>query len=292
MLFFNRKSKLSIIKRNYDIPYLIDKDAQHNLAKNGYTVLKNIVSKNEIDEALDFFEELKNKDGYEVNKIFRSTGNFKSFELQQSVFNFIGKFMLKIAPRFAYLENCEIGKGGAFFIKPNSKESQLEPHQDSTVIDETISYAVFVWMPLTDITENNGSLYVLPKSHLWGNFYRSQHIPWSFRNLTKQLWNEMTPVYANKGDIIIFDSSIIHGSSINYSDKHRIAICGALLPKNYQMVDYLLENKKIIQYKIDENYWLEGGLPANLKKYNYHTIDYDFPNPIKKRDLDELLTQK
>ena len=52
----------------------------------------------------------------------------------------------------------------------------------------------------------------------------------------------MMPIYMNKGDILIFDTSIIHASEKNNSLSERIALCGALLPKDHQKVDYLSVN--------------------------------------------------
>ena len=69
---------------------------------------------------------------------------------------------------------------GAFQIKPPSKVSELNPHQDAPVIDETIDNGLFVWIPLCDINEQNGAIYVLPGSHLWQNHQRSLNVKWVF----------------------------------------------------------------------------------------------------------------
>lgn len=291
MLFFKRQI-ISPVKRNFNPAYLKEESIQKHFEEYGYAILKNVLTEDEISVALTEFDALTKTEGYNVKNIFESSGNFKSVELQKKVFAFIYQFMSKIADRFAITENCEIGKGGAFFIKPNSQESKLEPHQDSPVIDETKTYAVFTWMPLQDIDENNGVLYVLPKSHLFGNAYRSQHVPWAFRNSCEELWKYMIPLYVNKGDIILFDPAVIHGSGINKSDAFRLVLCGALLPKNHQKVEYTLAKKNIQQFFIDDTYWLDGGDAASLSKYKSNSIQYSYPNPVKNKELNHLITSK
>lgn len=279
------------VQRNFNPAYLLDKSQQEYFEKEGYVVIRNVLTELEIEEIKDTYKIIQADKDFEVKNKFESSGNFQSAKLQTRVFNYIEEFMKRTSNRYANLENCEVGTGGAFFIKPNTEESKLEPHQDSAVIDESKYYAVFVWMPLVNINEKNGALYVLPKSHLWGNYYRSQHIRWAFNNISKFLWKYMQPIYVDKGDIVLFDSSIIHGSEVNQSDTYRIVLCGALLPKQHQKVDYVEENKKIIQYCVDDKYWLDGGQKGSLAKYKKKEVHNIFPNPVNKRALKKLIQE-
>jgi len=288
-MLFSKEIPLPEVNRNFTPPYFINHEYQTYFEHYGYVVLKDIVTNEELLEATGVFQELRKMDSYKVGRNFESAGNFTCKSTQRFIFEFIEQFIAKIAPRFANLANCELGEGGTFFIKPPTKESILHPHQDSTVIDESNSYGIFVWIPLTNITTNNGPLYVLPGSHLWGNFYRSQHIPWAFRNEYKYLWTKMIPITVNTGDIICFDTSIIHGSGTNMSDTYRIATCGALLPKNHQKVDFLYEQHTLYKYAIDNDYWLDGGQAASLSRYPKSPIDYSYPNPINRKKIDQLL---
>lgn len=288
-MWFFGKQTLPVVQRNFALPYLKERSAQDAFERQGFVVIRNIVTPEEIQEAAAFFDELKKMDAYKVDRKFESAGNFTCKKTQGLIFEFIKAYSKKIAPRFANLENCELGEGGTFFIKPPGEESILHPHQDSTVIDESNSYGVFIWIPLTDITLENGPLYVLPGSHLWGNFYRSQHIPWAFRKEYKYLWEKMIPITVNKGDIICFDTSIIHASGINKSNEFRVAACGALLPKQHEKVEYLLKGKTIFKYHIDNDYWLDGGQVSSLYRYRHEEMAYNFPNPVNKKSIDLLI---
>lgn len=280
---------LSVVNRNFNPPYFLDSGQQRCFERDGFIVLRNIVQPDEIEEAYDIYLQLKTREGYNVQDNFESSGNFTSKATQQFVFDYIKKYVHKIAQRFADLDNCEVGDGGAFFIKPNTDKSILHPHQDSAVIDETKYYGIFVWIPLVDITLQNGPLYILPGSHLFGNTSRSQHIPWAFRHLNELLWEKMKPIPVNKGDIICFDTSVIHASAANNSDAYRIVACGALLPKHHQKVDYLLNGDQLVKYDVDSDYWLNGGLESSLPAYPSEKSIYNYPNPVKKKTFLKLL---
>ena len=288
MWFFKDKD-IPVVRRNFDIQYFKDLQAQCEFAQNGFVVIPKLISDEEVEEISVFFQSLKKLPSYQVNTSFESSGNFLCKTTQAKIFEFVEQFMYKIADRFVLLENCDIGDGGTFFIKPPSKASILHPHQDSTVIDEEKSYGVFVWLPLCDINEKNGALNVIPKSHLWGNVHRSQHIPWAFRKHHKLLWQFMQPIYVQKGDAICFDTSIIHASGINTTNEERIAMCGAIFEKNHKKVEYLQQNKKLQKFLVNKDYWLDGGQSKNLSNYPSENVVDTFPNPVSKNQVKKLL---
>ena len=84
--------------------------------------------------------------------------------------NSVEKSQISFLKNLFNIQHCVVENGGNFQIKPASKHSVLNPHQDSPIIDETTYYAVFIWIPLCDITLQNGPVWVLPKSHLWCNY--------------------------------------------------------------------------------------------------------------------------
>jgi hypothetical protein len=288
-MWFLKEKKISKVRRNFSTPYFKNSKVQEEFEFNGYVILKNIINDTEIKEIEIFFEKLKKLPSYNVKDIFESSGNFICKDTQKLIFDFVESFMYKIADRFVILDNCDIGDGGTFFIKPTTKTSTLHPHQDSTVIDELNTYGIFVWIPLIDINDQNGALCVIPRSHTWGNIHRSQHIPWAFRKQYKFLWNYMLPLYINKGDIICFDTSIIHASGINYTDNERVAICGAIFEKNHTKVEYQIKGKEMRKYYVSKDYWLDGGQAKNLDNFKSEIIKNEFPNSISKKQILQLL---
>jgi ectoine hydroxylase-related dioxygenase (phytanoyl-CoA dioxygenase family) len=99
----------------------------------------------------------------------------------------------------------------------------------------------------------------------------------------------MLPLYVNKGDVICFDTSIIHGSGINYTNEDRVAMCGAIFEKNHTKVEYQIKGNEMRKYFVTKDYWLDGGQAQNLVKYKSEVIKNEFPNPISKNQILQLL---
>ncbi|MBK9353455.1 MAG: phytanoyl-CoA dioxygenase family protein [Bacteroidetes bacterium] len=180
-------------------------------------------------------------------------------------------------------------------IKPASKTSQLNPHQDTPIVDELNLYAIYAWIPLCDVNEKNGTLSVLPKSHLWGNYQRSLNVPWIYEKYTNKLWKLMKPLNINKGDLICFDSALIHASGPNMSNEVRVAYNTAILPKNFQQVHYYMDKdtpkNKVEEYLIDETFYMnENIMQKPPSRFQLKSIqDWNGAKGVSSRDFNCLL---
>jgi ectoine hydroxylase-related dioxygenase (phytanoyl-CoA dioxygenase family) len=111
---------------------------------------------------------------------------------------------------------------GSFIVKYPGPESEMCVHQDMTLVDETQFTGMNIWTPLIDLTDENGVLYVLPKSHRIWPTYRGATVPNIYQDVTKEIIDYMTPLYLKAGEGVIFDQSIIHYSPPNISNDKRI----------------------------------------------------------------------
>lgn len=256
--FFNNL-EIKPIQRNFAPQYLLSEEHHKFYIKNGYVVIKNCVSAEHVSYMQEVFNKMSDMEGFKMEDAFVNSGRFESTDIRNYIVSEIKKTSADILSTIANTQNCEINTGGSFQIKPPSKNSALNPHQDSPIIDETTFYATYVWIPLCDMTEKNGALSILPGSHLWGNHQRSLNVPWIYEKYTKLLWKYVQPVYVNKGDIICFDSATIHASNPNLSNELRLAYTGTLLPKNFQLVHYfkdaLTPKGKVEKYFVDEHFY-------------------------------------
>ena len=115
--------------------------------------------------------------------------------------------------------------GAAFLFKMPSKNSALGAHQDWTIVDENKYVALNCWIPLTDVTEQNGALHVLPGSHYPAHHtLRAPTIPFFFSGNEEFVVPEVIPMRVKAGEAVILNQSVIHYSSPNNSDKIRKAI--------------------------------------------------------------------
>jgi len=126
--------------------------------------------------------------------------------------------------------------GAAFLFKMPSKNSELGAHQDWTIVDEKKFVALNCWIPLTDVTENNGALHVIPGSHYPAfNTLRAPTIPFFFSGSEDAVVPEVIPMRVKAGEAVILNQSVIHYSSPNKSDKIRKAITAGVKSKGAPM---------------------------------------------------------
>ncbi|MCB0508062.1 MAG: phytanoyl-CoA dioxygenase family protein, partial [Bacteroidetes bacterium] len=210
-----KPKEIKIPERVFPHNYFLDKSKMDDIKQQGYTVLKNVVPKEQLDFLQETYQKLTQFPEYRVQDKFQNSGRFRSPEIRNFVMESIGQFSKDFLPNVFDKNVFDENTTGAFQIKPPSKVSELNPHQDAPVIDETKDNGLFVWIPLVDINEQNGAVMLLKGSQLWGNHQRSLNVPWVFEKQTKLLWKYMKPIYMQKGDILIWDTATIHASYPN-----------------------------------------------------------------------------
>ena len=147
--------------------------------------------------------------------------------------------------------------GAAFLFKMPSQNSELGIHQDWTIVDEEKYVALNCWVPLTDITEQNGALHVLPGSHYSKiKTRRAPTIPFFFSGNESEVIPHTIPFYVKAGEAVILNQSVIHFSPPNRSDKIRKAITAGVKTKNAPMLFHYKkkDSNKVIQYKMPEDF--------------------------------------
>lgn len=112
----------------------------------------------------------------------------------------------------------------SFIVKAPGEDSRLIMHQDMTLVDEDFFSGINIWCPMVDLTETNGAIEVLPKSHRFYKTYRGSSIPDIYDSVKSEVVGLMQPCYLKAGEVIIFDQSIIHNSPPNLSHAERPSI--------------------------------------------------------------------
>lgn len=112
----------------------------------------------------------------------------------------------------------------SFIVKAPGENSRLIMHQDMTLVDEDLYSGINIWCPMVDLTEENGAIEVLAKSHRFYKTYRGSSIPDIYDNVKNEVMGLMEPCYLKAGEAIIFDQSIIHNSPPNLSNAERPTI--------------------------------------------------------------------
>ena len=212
-------------------PFLKNAELNRKLLEDGYVTLP-FLRQTEIDELVKLFYQYHTDD--EVSGLY-VTASHKNDETIRLISDSI-----KSTFERAILENIANGAtlGGTFISKPAHQTEALEPHQDWSIVDESKYRSFTIWVPLSDVDEASGCMYVLPGSHNKMRGYRHLTIPSIFGQIYTHVWQHMKPVCLKAGEAIIFDHALGHASRPNKSDKTRIAATHSLLSDNAEMRFY------------------------------------------------------
>lgn len=182
---------------------------------------------------------------------FTSVGRIVNDKIRVASTESINKYIIPHIKQFFHQDRVDF-ISGVHLIKPPSPLSNLNPHQDSSLVDEQAFPSVYAWVPLTNANQRNGTLYVLPKSHTIALFQRSLNIPWEFLPYLDVLKKYMVPVNVKLGQVIFFDSALIHSSSRNMSLNIRMAVNVFIKPKQANYLHFYSD--KELNYELTEVY--------------------------------------
>lgn len=140
-------------------------------------------------------------------------------------------------------------------VKPPSPSSELGPHQDFSLIDERRWRSLYLWIPLVDTDERNGTLHVVPGSHRFTNAIRSQHVPAVFDEVLPQVHESAVRLDCRAGDLVLMVSGVVHFSPPNQTDEVRLAAHGIVKPTAAPLVFYYADDEtpadKVECYELD-----------------------------------------
>lgn len=162
----------------------------------------------------------------------------------------------------------------AHILKPFGRKGDIW-HQDASIVDERYDFSLNAWTPLVNSNRLNGCIWVLPGSHISEvNFRQFGYNP--IENETaKILKKHMIPIHVKAGEILLFYRNLIHGSSVNYLPKTRIAVESIIVPKNVQFYNYhrdeALLKDNILAYKVDMEHFLKP-----VPKQDFYEGKYEF----------------
>ena len=175
---------------------------------------------------------------------------------------------------------------GSFIVKSPGPESAMCVHQDMTLVDESKYTGMNIWVPLTDLTPQNGALQILMGSHRLFPTYRGSTIPGIYEEVSEEIKTYLETLYLKAGEAVFFDQSIIHYSAANLSDKVRIVTNTFFTNKDANFnIGYWRKDfgSKIELFEEDDNFMTDfeqfGHNIADRPKIgkSLGLVDYNFP---------------
>lgn len=147
--------------------------------------------------------------------------------------------------------------GAAFLYKVPGANSELAAHQDWTIVDEQKNVALNCWVPLCDVTIENGPIMIMPGSH-YDNFnvIRAPTLPFFFSGDDDMVVKELIPMEVKAGTAVILNQSVIHYSPPNKSSKIRKAITAGIKSAGAQMYfHYKVPDKDELEvFEMDDSF--------------------------------------
>ena len=169
----------------YDQDFFVDKSIQNEIKQKGFAVRK-LLGNEQVNLLKNDFSDIFEREDNEITELFWNSGRAKSTIVRNMARTTIQKNVQPYLEKF-FLPNKADLMGGVFVVKPPSSTSELNPHQDSSHVEENQFMSVYAWCTLTDVTINNGALHIILGSHRFGNTQRSLNVPWQFAPYTDVL---------------------------------------------------------------------------------------------------------
>lgn len=143
--------------------------------------------------------------------------------------------------------------------KAPTEHSQLDIHQDWSLVDEEKHYSLSLWIPLIDTNIENGTVHVVRGSHKEFNNIRGGSIPSIFHGqLSENLMSRMEPIEVKAGEALLFNQRLVHYSPINQTSTTRISLISSIIPKESDAFLYYREKPDTTEvYKMSRTFFLE-----------------------------------
>jgi hypothetical protein len=179
---------------------------------------------------------------------------------------------------------------GNFLVKEPHTPSEIGVHQDWTFVDETRYRSVTIWCPLVDTTPENGTLQVLPGSHIYTQNLRGfPTFPGPYdehQTVTREL---MLDLPCRAGQAVVYDHAAIHASNPNQTDSPRIALVWGMVPAAAQLFHYYYTGTTYEEYSVDIEFYFQyvkGAHPSTAGARKLADLQPVFPKLSRHQILD------
>lgn len=233
-----------------------DIEKQNQLENDGYTII-NLLNNNQIDCIKKIYKKEKPlfNSHHTYCNIFSSKYE-KNLRIENQIRNIIDPILLKNFANTRFI-------GGCFLVKNPSKHNEVALHQDWKITEEDIYQSYNIWIPLVDVNIDNGTMFLLEKSHIhFNNATRSYDNPSEYIPLDDELGRKAISVKLKAGEALIYSSSLFHGSSANRSKEERPVVILSCCDENARLCYYYYDKRQ------DLTYQLERPLDFHLKYFN------------------------
>ena len=273
------------------------------LEENGYTIIHNVYSNEEIEEyKREFFDWYKNtKDVEKLHQVIHGNGIFKYFEIGHQRFTWLARTNPKIISIFKHLWNSDelvTGFDGCCYYPNDYKGKDIYWTHTDQSSHKKGRHCLQSFLSLTN--NNERSLLIYKGSHLLHeDYFKTLNIDaprdWCVldKNYVSNLEDKKIHVKVNAGDLVVWDSRTFHQNTcgnINCNEERLVQyLC--YLPKNNIKNDKIQQSlrREYFEKRYTTSHWPYPLTSVPLQPYynqgNKITIDYA---SLFKPKLDDL----
>lgn len=161
--------------------------------------------------------------------------------------------------------------GGEFAVKPAGEASGIGFHQGFSVVDEARFVSLDTWAPLVDSTVENGTLRLVPGSHLLPNTPHLSVAPDSFASAEDALARREHVVEAGAGEVVLFDTRVVHRSLPNLSGTERVAVRALIKPTEAPLLFYFADGSTpegdVEVYEVGDRFYVDHAVFARPRPH-------------------------
>lgn len=218
----------------------------------GFVVIKDFLSNSEVLGLSEYY----NEHPAEKNSGFHTTLHDSRPDYRESVTNEVNNLFY---PKAKALLKDYKPVFSCFTVKEPDTNSGFDLHLDWSMVNEKKFTSITIWSPLTDITDTNGYLWVLPKSHQFEYTIRGGPGLNLWCNKKPNELNQrfsITKLKLKKGDAVIYDHRLFHGSPANQTENRRIAINYSSIPIHAESLHYqFTDNCQVEAFKVSNGFY-------------------------------------
>lgn len=149
-----------------------------------------------------------------------------------------------------------------FIVKKKGNETTFPIHQDWSIVDETKYFSLNLWIPLHDVDETNGAMWIVKRSHhIQRKIRGGGYLFPNYYSVLEQLKPYMTSYPMKAGEALLFYHSTIHGSPANQRPEPRVVVQVSVLPESVPLQIYFQKDAQspleVHQPKDDFNFYYQ-----------------------------------
>lgn len=246
----------------------------HKMEEDGYLHIKGFMETDQVENIKQVFNSLYHKYPTKHLGFWNTILDLPDNEFDQtnsSLLSILGPIVSQYFDEYELIQATIMSK-----LIGDSTNCPL--HRDNSILDERSFMFWNCWLPLIDITHNNGQLYVIKGSHKLKNGIVPFGESWQTNKTLDYYKDELLCLEPSAGDLIIYADRTLHGSFPNNSDALRPVCHFGLLPFQPKFLFFKRnEFNSIDAFEVEKDFYLNrNGLKSTeefLKDYSYDILE-------------------